>query len=225
MGINRMGIPQETVLFLKKETKSECFIETGTYYGETTKWASNHFDKVYTIENSETIFKEVQPILSDFKNIESLFGHSKDVLTNIIGEINTNTIYWLDAHWCSGESYGKNDQCPLIEELEIINQQNAENSILIDDARLFLSPPPLPNDFKQYPNIDEIIRVLNKNNNRFVAVFEDVIIAIPIKYKNEVQSFLQKLATKNWRNYGIELKKKKSFIYRHTDILLNKLYS
>ena len=220
-----MGIPQNVVLFLKKETKSNCFIETGTYYGGTTKWASKHFDKVYTVENSESIFKEVQPILSGFKNIESLFGHSKDVLAKIIGDINTNSIFWLDAHWCSGETYGENDQCPLLEELEIINNQNAENCILIDDARLFLSPPPLPNDFKQYPSLDEINRILNKNNNRYIAVFEDVIFAIPIHYQNEFKSFLQKLATKNWKNYGIELKKKKSFIFRYTDILLNKLYS
>ena len=220
-----MGIPQEIVLFLKKKTNSKCFIETGTYYGGTTKWASKYFDQVYTIENSESIFNEVQPILSEFNNIESFFGHSKDVLPNLINKTNKNTILWLDAHWCSGESYGENDQCPILEELEILNNQNAENCILIDDARLFLSPPPLPNDFKQYPSICEINRILNKNNNRYIAVFEDVIFAIPSKYQNEFKSYLQKLTTENWKNFSIELKKKKSIIYRLTDIILNKLYS
>ena len=77
-----------------------------------------------------------------------------------MAEHKSNSLFWLDTHWCSSNSYGEEDQCPLMKEIEIINTSKADSIILIDDARLFLSPPPLPNSSHFYPGIAEVIEKL-----------------------------------------------------------------
>jgi len=56
MGLINMGVPREFTMFLKDAFKSNVFIETGTYYGETALWASQYFKKVHTIELSEPLY-------------------------------------------------------------------------------------------------------------------------------------------------------------------------
>ena len=79
MGIVRMGIPENIVEFLQKKYAIQYFVETGTYTGGTAKWAAKYFDKVDTIEFSESIFKETKENLAPIKNINCIFGDSREV--------------------------------------------------------------------------------------------------------------------------------------------------
>lgn len=56
MGIVTQGIPQEIVIELARLNNSTVFVETGTYHGATTRWASHHFETVHTIERAESLF-------------------------------------------------------------------------------------------------------------------------------------------------------------------------
>ena len=114
MGIVRMGPPEELVLLIKSNLNVSTFIETGTYQGVTTIWAAEHFEKVITVEQSKVLFERVSEKYKDVANAKFLFGNSKNVLRTILPEIREPTIFWLDAHWCSFDSYGENDQCPII---------------------------------------------------------------------------------------------------------------
>ena len=58
MGIVTTGIPQEIVIELARLNESTIFVETGTYYGETTRWASNYFEIVHTIERSQNLYDQ-----------------------------------------------------------------------------------------------------------------------------------------------------------------------
>jgi hypothetical protein len=58
MGLVFSGIPQEITLKLAKLANVTTFVETGTYKGETTRWAAQHFQKVFTIEKSDFHFEE-----------------------------------------------------------------------------------------------------------------------------------------------------------------------
>jgi len=78
--INKFGIPKEFVLFLKEEYKIEYFFETGTFKGETAKWAAQYFPKVITIENSIDIYNEVKDQLQSYNNITHLYGDSSLLL-------------------------------------------------------------------------------------------------------------------------------------------------
>ncbi|MCP1381209.1 hypothetical protein [Runella salmonicolor] len=212
MGIVRMGPPEDVIEFLKSSFNVNLFIETGTFYGGTTIWASKIFDRVKTIEYSNDIFNITKEKYKELQNVDFIFGDSRKELKDIVAALEAPALFWLDAHWCSFGSYGEKDQCPLLEELDIINSSEFEHFLLIDDARLFLSPPPLPNLLEYYPNIQQIIEKLNKKHHEIV-IYEDVIIAVPFFAKKVFLEFMQEKTTKDQeeasRKYAIDQKKKK----------------
>ncbi|MGD9110566.1 MAG: hypothetical protein PVG93_06455 [Phycisphaerales bacterium] len=155
MGIvnfKNVGSPVELISKLKDVFSISTFVETGTYKGSTACWASGVFDRVITIEASEGLYQEVTEKYRDVGNIEFIYGDSRERLRDVIAKLEGPSIFWLDGHWSGGATYGVNSQCPLIEEIEIINNSEYEHFILIDDARYFLSPPPEPHPAEQWPN-------------------------------------------------------------------------
>lgn len=178
MGIVTFSIPKELVIRLCKARKINNFIETGTYKGGTTFWASNHFDKVYTIEIDEEISKATASKVQVPSNIEFLIGNSKDILPDLLARVSGNCFFWLDGHWCSGAG-GKEDECPLLFELEAIKATD-DPIIFIDDARCFLGPLPAPHNSSHWPRIDDIFHVLHVNfPGNLTTIHDDVIISIP----------------------------------------------
>jgi hypothetical protein len=185
-----MGVPRDEVLFIRDRYNCVVFVETGTYQGGTAVWAAGQFDQVHTIEFSKPIFEETAAKYQSVHNISFYYGDTRKVLTEILDKQSAPAILWLDAHWCSGITFGEEDQCPLLDEIRVINARPEEHFILIDDARLFLAPPPLPHRLDQYPAISEILAELNCKE-RFVAVYDDVIFAIPARYGTAFRQYLQ----------------------------------
>ena len=88
------------------------------------------------------------------------------------------------------ETSGEEKECPLIEEISIINKWSLDCIILIDDANYFLSTPPKPHKPDHWPTISEVIHGLNDiSPERFIVVIHDVIIAVPVSYKKIIQKF------------------------------------
>ncbi len=210
-----MGPDKRLVEFIKNKYGIQNFIETGTYYGGTTEWASTLFKDVHSIELSEYWYNHTRNRLIDRKNIKLYFGDTREFLPKILSVVDS-AILWLDAHWCADNSSGEDDQCPLMQELEIINEHTKNFFILIDDARLFLAPPPEPNHIKFYPDLLSLIDIL-RLKNRHVYVYNDIIIAIPIIAKDEFDLFLQGLASQN------QLSPLKSTLYHRIKNKLTKL--
>ncbi|WP_430711518.1 hypothetical protein [Nodosilinea sp. AN01ver1] len=174
-------------------------METGTYYGRTSVWASKIFKNVFTIEYSREIFEIVSSKHSNIENIKFSFGDSRSQLSKVLEEIKGPALFWLDAHWSGGLTYGDNDQCPLIQEINILNSTGQDHFILIDDARLFLSPPQPPHEINQWPSISEVINALRfKFPDKYIVVIEDVIVAVPDSAKSVVADYCQKVNAKIW---------------------------
>ena len=133
------------------------FVETGTLFGHTTLHASYWFDKVVTIELSETLHALAKQSLAHRSNISCLHGNSADRLPEVIAGLQGATLFFLDAHW-SGDAkvdwesspwggypvdtarlentgMGEADrQVPLLQELKVIaGQHPAAAVVLIDD--------------------------------------------------------------------------------------------
>ena len=176
MGLVRFGVPDEEAEFLQNNLKLDVFVEGGTYRGETSKSMSGKFRKVYTVEKSSVMFDIAKKNLNRIDNITMLMGDTREYLHQILKE-NDNILFWLDAHWSGGETYGEDDECPLIEELRIIFKHDQNHVVLIDDARLFLAPPPSPHDYKKWPSLSNVLEVLPKDWE--LVVFEDVIYLFP----------------------------------------------
>ena len=206
MGLIRMGVPKDIVLLLHDKYGLKDFIESGTYYGNTAVWAASHFDSVITIEYSKALYEQTVSRYGSICNVDFVFGDSRSVLRNIAPKLTKPAMFWLDSHWCGGQSYGEDDQCPLIEEIAEINKSASAHFIFIDDARLFTSPPPLPNRVEHWPPIDKIIqRLQSRKDKYYIVIVEDVIIAVPEYAKGPVASYCQEINTKAWKEYGKSL--------------------
>lgn len=169
------------IIALQKRFKIENFIETGTYLGLSAEWASKFFKIVHSIEASEHYFQNAQIRLKNSKNIYLHYGRSQEVLPKIITKVEGAILFWLDAHWSAGDTFKDQIECPLLDEIHQINSLNNNNNfIFIDDAHMFLSPPPLPHNPKDWPTIDKVIfGIQAPNKNFFISVYHDVIVAVP----------------------------------------------
>jgi hypothetical protein len=208
MGVVYLGIPVETTKWLKKKLKLDVFLEGGTYLGRTAKEMSQFFDHVFTIEKSASIFDLAKKNLESENNVTLLNGDTREHLHRLLDE-NDNLLIWLDAHWSGGNTYGVDDECPILKELEIIFNFKKNFVILIDDARLFLSPPPQPHKIENWPTYLDIMKTFPSNWESIV--FEDVIYIFPNKISENFNEMIQQ---KNTRIHLKWVKSRSSIFYK-----------
>jgi len=192
MGEVRFGAPKELVLWIRDTIKAKVFVETGTNQAETAVWASDHFERVFTVEAFEPLHRKAVETFGDRKNIQFLKGDSRVHIRSLANSLSVPAIFWLDAHWCGEHTFGKSDECPVVGELELLNASKVPHVVLIDDARLFLKPPPAPHEATHWPDISTICSLLAAHDsNRYVAVHDDVIVAVPNASKAQLVEFLR----------------------------------
>jgi len=118
-------------------TNFPCFIETGTFQGETIFAMEPLFSKLYTVELAEKFYNNTRLQYAGNK-INFLLGDSSDVFKTLLPTIQDRTIFFLDGHWSSGDTGKGVKDCPLVEEITHINCLfRHEAIIIIDDFRLF----------------------------------------------------------------------------------------
>lgn len=225
MGIVTREIPKEIVIELARVNMSTIFVETGTFSGETGRWASKYFEVVHTIELSENLYNSNSNELTQIKQVKTHLGDSRDILPKIVKNIgNQKAVYWLDAHWSGGETDGESDECPLLDELACLSNRT-EDIILIDDARLFLCAPPLPHNPSQWPTISDIVAVLLKSDKKpFTQILDDVIFIIPNEaaLKHHLVSYAQRRSKYFWKEF-LKLQQGKSFSKRSLKSIFAKI--
>ena len=194
MGIKSIEKIRRIKLFFRDLCNVQAFVETGTYKADTSLWASSNFDQVYSIELSPDLYRQTSLKYRNYANINFLNGNSSEILPKIMAEISQPSIFWLDGHWSGDGTAGEENECPLLQEIEAINNFGYEKYIFIDNARLFLSPPPPPNNINHWPTIAEILKKIEQGvPDSYTIVYNDVIISIPSKYKDAFVRFLEKL--------------------------------
>lgn len=154
--------------FLKKlkddYKKYKCFIETGTYMGETIMHMEKLFDNLYTIEISDKYHNLVKQKYKRDK-IKFILGDSGDVFLKLLPNLMTDSIFFLDGHNSGGDTGKGHKDCPLYEEVTSINNFFKKSAILIiDDYRLFgldSSSGKLLEDWSDI-NKDKILSLLEK---------------------------------------------------------------
>ena len=195
-----MPLPTGLMLVVKQEFVLTDFVESGTYYGETAVWASSHFARVTTIEYSRMLYEKARDCNSKIKNIEFVLGDSRQVLKQVCSRLTGPALFWLDAHWSAGETYGEGDECPLLAELKAIVASEWPHYIFIDDAHMFLSPPPRPHRVEQWPTIGEVFAALQwGKHSYYIVVIENVIVAVPEAAKRIVARYCQDFNTRALR--------------------------
>lgn len=150
--------------------KYKTFIETGTAMGWTIFSMEPYFDNLFTIEISELYYTLTKDKYNGNK-INFILGDSTYMLNDILGKIDNDTIIFLDGHFSSGNT-GKGDKdCPLLEELESINNNFKHNAIIIiDDHRLFGKGPNNKQCSEDWEDISDD-KVLNILSNRITDTY------------------------------------------------------
>lgn len=192
MGAVSFSLDIKLVELLKSVLPLDVFLETGTFHGDTVASVQSYFDKIYSIELSESLSQGAIERFSALTYVEVLKGDSPTRLKELTPVLKDKSVlYWLDAHWCVDEdTAGNGSQCPLLNELESIGKLNHESVILIDDARLFLSPPPEPHKVSQWPDFDSVVKkLLSLSEFHQIIVLNDVIIFYPKNIHNSIHAF------------------------------------
>ncbi len=172
MGEVYYGIHEEIAEMLTKRNNLKAFVETGTWHGDSAKWASSRFDNVITIEIIEEYFTKARFRFLGYNNVLCVYGDSREILSNIVTTLLEPALFWLDAHWTGHPDYKREyGKCAVIEEIKAINKSRHKNVIMVDDVRLF------PSMMKV--KASEVIKLLSDNNKRIVTVKDDIFYAEP----------------------------------------------
>ena len=161
--------------------ENSLWIETGTYYGETTTILSEISSKTISIEADKQLYNLSRKKLANLSNVEIVLGNSKEILPNIINSNlkYDNICFYLDAHLCHDhlkdvKTFGNEDSAtPIRMELSYIENsfKNFKKiNILIDDIRFFRGK------FQNYPNINYLTDWCEKNNLEW-KIEQDIFIA------------------------------------------------
>lgn len=191
MGVVRSGAPTELVLLLQQHANVDTFVETGTYLGDSTAWAADHFRRVITLEGAEHLYRSARERFADLDHVQCMWADSRSAIKQILPTLESPAIFWLDAHWSGGTTFGQDDECPLLDEIELIKSANVPHLLLIDDARLFLAPPPKPHRVDQWPSIDAVVQALSAGRDSYTIVFEDVVIGVPSALRRVLSEYCQ----------------------------------
>jgi hypothetical protein len=193
MGLVYSGVPTPLARALVDGLGLRVAIETGTNLGESTAALNEMVDRVWTVELSPKYVEWARARHAGTPAITILEGDSAAVLAGLAPRIDRPALYWLDAHWCAGDSAGYEAQCPLLAEIDALDTSPAAagSAILIDDASFFLACPYPDYRRRDWPTFLEVVDRLRARHPRYVTTLLDVIIATPPAGRAVVERFWQ----------------------------------
>ena len=169
-------VKQIVVKEYAKRFSLETLVETGTYLGFMVRSTMDTFQRIYSIELEENLYRRAAKKFSKYNHVTILQGDSGEVLSKLLESLNEPCLFWLDAHHSSGATFktGKGKVLtPILAELKhILSHPKAQGHvILIDDAREFTGQ----ND---YPTIDALKELVFRVKPEFTVDLQDDIIRI-----------------------------------------------
>lgn len=149
-------------------------VETGTYLGKMIEAEKEYFEKVYSVELSESLWKDAVKKFEKDAHVKLLNGDSGKVLYQLVPTLGKPAIFWLDGHYSGGPTALGEKECPVLEEIDaILADKKNRHVLLVDDARLF-------NGEHDYPTLEELKKYIAAKNSTYkMEVKDDIIRIIP----------------------------------------------
>ena len=182
------------VRFLQLRYGIGVFVETGTYKGDATEFATTLFPQVVSIEVDPECHRHASARLQG-TNAQVILGDSRRELPKVVAGLNGPALFWLDGH-AGGGFHGARDDCPLLDELAAIGQSPFEHFVLVDDARAFLAPPPPPFDADAWPELADVLATVRRRTPYYCAVILDSLICVPPAAKPDLRAFCNRVRPK-----------------------------
>jgi len=162
-------VKQLAIEYYQKKYNISILIETGTYLGDMINAQLKFFEKIYSIELGEDLWKKAVKRFEKNKHVTIIHGDSGKVFINLIPKINAKAIFWLDGHYSAGITAKGEKNCPIYEELNEIFKSKLQHILLIDDARCF-------NGEGDYPTIQRLSEyILSRNSKSKIEIKDDII--------------------------------------------------
>ena len=165
-GLFRVEALRKTMLELRDKYQLKYFIETGTLYASTTEWASNHFEKVWTIDIWEPYYQKALRL--NKPNVMPVLGDSRVKLPQVLAEVPEQALIWLDAHW--NGTRGRDYDCPILVEIRELKRCPIKHIVMIDDASLF-------DYWNEWPALELVKKAVQESYD--IEIRDDAIICIP----------------------------------------------
>jgi hypothetical protein len=168
-----MPFTDELLQFVDKP----CFLETGTFKGDTLAMVLNACvqKKVISLELSKVFFENCVNRFKSYPNVCIHHSNSKTELFNIIRDIPTEITFWLDSHWSGTPDVGFDTDtlCPILYELNQIKEHPIKtHTIMIDDVRLMTSTKDIYQGFDI--SLQDIVRkIYDINPNYHIQYLDD----------------------------------------------------
>jgi len=163
-------VKQETIKEYQEKYGCSVFVETGTYLGDMVEAQKRNFEKLFSIELGKKLYENAKKRFEKNQKIDILQGDSGKVLPQIMEKIDKTTLFWLDGHYSAGITAQGDKDCPIMEELSsILNNDKLNHVLLIDDARCFIGEG-------DYPTIESLTKFVSQKNDKYqVEVKDDII--------------------------------------------------
>lgn len=163
-------------VLLRLGARNATWVETGTFFGDTTAFLAAESKTVYTIEPDRTLFERAEKRFHNDSRIHVIHGLSEGVFPTLLPTLSGKVNFWLDGHYSGGSTHQGPSDCPVRDELENIekNLSRFESvTVLIDDIRCF--DPSIP-AYADYPDIDCLVDWARRNNLRW-HIEHDIFVA------------------------------------------------
>jgi hypothetical protein len=166
-------LKQRAVLEYAQRFRLTTLVETGTYYGEMIAAVRQRFSRIYSIELDPHLAELAQQRFRQSKHIRVIQGDSQVVVAQLLREITTPALWWLDAGYCGWVGHVGNPNRLGSELNSILNDRIKEHVILMDDADGV-------NGEGGSPTLDELIAsIRSEHPNREVEVARNIIRITP----------------------------------------------
>jgi hypothetical protein len=162
-------LKQEAVFYHAINRHLAVLVETGTFLGDMVFAQAPYFRKIYSIELSQELFDRARKRFMSFPNTHLLQGDSSVKLREVVEQLDSAALFWLDGHYSGGNTARGELSCPIYAELQHVFASPFEHTVLIDDARLF-------NGTDDYPTLDELQRFVAENSEYDMRTENDMFV-------------------------------------------------
>jgi hypothetical protein len=120
------------------------WIETGTYFGQTTAVLAKGSPLVVSLEPDRELYLAASERLKSLKNVSLLNLPSEEGLESAIQQasIYPRVNFWLDGHYSQGPTWRGEQDTPILKELALVSLAAQSGkfknvNVFVDDCRLF----------------------------------------------------------------------------------------
>jgi hypothetical protein len=167
-------LKQFTVRDYGRKYGCTTLIETGTYEGDMVKAMRKYFKTLFSIELDQTLHQQAQERFKNDPSIHLVQGNSGEKIKEVLKEIKSPALFWLDGHYSEGYTAKGDIETPVVLEIQHIFDHSVKGHvILVDDARCF-------DGTHDYPILNSFIANLKeKQKDIRVDVYNDIIRITP----------------------------------------------